>query len=322
MRKELFLILLLFVLCAVMAFMNPDFFGSVNLQNNARLVGMYGLFSIGVGIVICSGGIDLSIGSSVALLGVILAMLINPGDPQSWQWPWYLAVIVVLLVGAMQGLIHGFLITVIRVQPFIVTLCGLLVYRGLARFIAHDESRGLGTHQGFETLSWLATGKLAGVPNQFWCFFLVAIVMWIVLHHTVYGRYLLATGRNEEAARYSGINTRKIIFSAYVIGSSLTAVAAILFAFYTNSVQASSHGNFYELYAIAGAVLGGCSLRGGEGSIIGIVIGTILLALLRNMVNLLGIESALEFAVMGGVILLGVIVDQLLLLRRQARRAA
>ena len=140
----------------------------------------------------------------------------------------------------------------------------------------------------------------------------VASIMWVLLHRSVFGRYLFAVGRNEEAARYSGINSRRIVTSAYVISGLLAAVAAILLAFYTNSVSPSSHGNFYELYAIAAAVLGGCSLRGGEGSIVGIVAGTALLQVLRNLVNLLDIPSSLDFAVMGAVILIGVIADQVL----------
>ena len=139
---------------------------------------------------------------------------------------------------------------------------------------------------------------------------LVSLVMWMMLHRSVYGRHLFAVGRNEEAARYSGIDSRNVITGAYVISGALAGVAAVLIAFYTNSISPSSHGNFYELYAIAAAVLGGCSLRGGEGSIIGILIGTALLQVLRNLVNLLDIPGSLDFAVMGAVILIGVIADQ------------
>jgi len=135
-------------------------------------------------------------------------------------------------------------------------------------------------------------------------------VMWVVLHHTVFGRHLCAVGKNEEAARFSGINTRFVTVMAYVICAVLASIAAIYFAMFTKSVQPSSHGNFYELYAIAAAVLGGCSLRGGEGSVIGIVLGAVLLQELQNLVNLLGIPSSLNFAVMGAVILLGVLADQ------------
>ncbi|HLH29597.1 MAG TPA: ABC transporter permease, partial [Terriglobia bacterium] len=126
------------------------------------------------------------------------------------------------------------------------------------------------------------------------------------------GRHLFAVGRNAEAARYSGIHSDNVIAGAYVISGGLAGVASILVAFYTNSISPSSHGNFYELYAIAAAVLGGCSLRGGEGSVAGIVIGTALLQVLRNLVNLLDIPGSLDFAVMGAVILLGVVADQIL----------
>jgi ribose transport system permease protein len=142
--------------------------------------------------------------------------------------------------------------------------------------------------------------------------------MWAVLHRSVYGRYLFAVGRNEIAARYSGINTDLITASAYLLSGLLAGIAGVLLAFYTNSISPSSHGNFYELYGIAAAVLGGCSLRGGEGSIIGILIGTALLQVLQNLVNLLGIPSSLNFAVMGSVILIGAVADQLLRSRQAA----
>src|SRR6202043_2013733 len=139
---------------------------------------------------------------------------------------------------------------------------------------------------------------------------------WVVLHRSVYGRHLFAVGRNEEAARYSGVNSQRIIASAYIVSGALAGTAGLLLAFYTNSISPSTHGNSYELYGIAAAVLGGCSLRGGEGSIIGILIGTALLQVLQNLVNLLGIPSSLNFAVMGAVILLGVIGDQFLQRRK------
>jgi ribose transport system permease protein len=121
----------------------------------------------------------------------------------------------------------------------------------------------------------------------------------------------LAVGRNEQAARFSGINTQLVVASAYTIAGLLTGISGIMIAFYTNSVGPSNHGNFYELYGIAAAVLGGCSLRGGEGSVLGIIIGTALLLVLQNLVNLLGIDSSLNFAVMGAVVLFGVLADQL-----------
>ena len=306
-RKELGILSLLAVLCILVAALNPQFLSSANIQNTTRLIGTYGIFSIGVGIVIVTGGIDLSVGSMFALLGVLLSLMLT-----QWHWPPLVAVAVVLILGALLGAIHGLLITRLGLQPFLVTLCGLLLYRGLARYIAADVVQGFGAGTGFEWLRDFTTGSIAQVPMPFVLMMIIAVVMWVLLHRSVYGRYLFAVGRNEEAARYSGINSRNVIASAYVISGSLAAVAAILLAFYTNSVSPSSHGNFYELYAIAAAVLGGCSLRGGEGSIVGIVAGTALLQVLRNLVNLLDIPSSLDFAVMGAVILIGVIVDQVL----------
>jgi len=307
MRKELGILTLLAVLCVLVAALNPQFLSSANIQNTSRLIGTYGIFSIGVGIVIITGGIDLSVGSMFALLGVLLSLMLT-----QWHWPALFAVAVVLALGSLLGVIHGLLITRMGLQPFLVTLCGLLLYRGLARYIAADAVQGFGAGTGFEWLRDLVTGSAGRIPMPFVLLVAVAVIMWVVLHRSVYGRYLFAVGRNEEAARYSGINSHRVIASAYVISGFLAAVAAILLAFYTNSVSPSSHGSFYELYAIAAAVLGGCSLRGGEGSIIGIVAGTALLQVLRNLVNLLDVPSSLDFAVMGAVILIGVIVDQVL----------
>lgn len=314
MRKELGTFVLLIVLCVVVAILNPRFLSPANLQNMARLIGAYGIFSIGLGIVIITGGIDLSVGSVFALLGVLLSMMLT-----AWGWPAALAVISIVGIAMSVGALHGLLITKLRLQPFIVTLCGLLFYRGLARFIANDETKGFGNAAGFEWLRSLVTGAVLGVPTPFIMLVIISVVMWVVLHRSVYGRYLFAVGRNETAARYSGINSSRIIVSAYVILGLLAGISAIVFAFYTNSISPSSHGNFFELYGIAAAVLGGCSLRGGEGSIIGILIGAALLQVLQNLVNLLGIPSSLNFAVMGAVILTGVIADQIL--QRRTRQA-
>jgi ribose transport system permease protein len=310
MRKELGIFALLVGLCIVVAILNPVFLGAANLQNIARLIGMYGIFSIGIGMVIITGGIDLSVGSIFALLGVLLSIMLT-----KWMLPGFVAVLAILAVATGLGLIHGLLVTRVKIQPFIVTLCGLLFYRGLARFIAGDETKGFGTGGGFETLRNLATGSLFKIPMPFVLMLIIAAVMWVVLHRSVYGRYLFAVGRNEESARYSGIGSRAVIASAYVISGLLAGVAGVVLAFYTNSISPSSHGSFYELYGIAAAVLGGCSLRGGEGSIIGILIGAALLQVLQNLVNLLGIPSSLNFAVMGAVILIGVIADQVFELR-------
>ncbi|HVU25355.1 MAG TPA: ABC transporter permease [Opitutus sp.] len=316
MKKELGIFILLVVLCVVTQFENARFLSPQNLVNMANIIGMFGIFGIGAGLVIVTSGIDLSVGSMIALIGILLIMALT-----QWHWPWPLAVLFVVAAAGGLGWVHGFLITRFRMQPFIVTLCGLLIYRGTARFIARDTTIGFGSMPGFGWLRNLASGSVAGVPMPFVLLIAIAVIMWFVLHRSVYGRYLFAVGRNEEAARFSGINTHRVIASSYIIAAVLTCISAILFAFYTNSVTPSTHGTFYELYGIAAAVLGGCSLRGGEGSIIGILIGTALLQVLQNLVNLLGIPSSLNFAVMGAVVLVGVLADQIFQNRARARIA-
>jgi ribose transport system permease protein len=315
-KKDLGLLILIIVVGAIVAFINPRFISPINLANTANLIGLFGLFSIGEGFVIITGGIDLAIGSEFALLGVLfIDLLVN------YQLHWMLAVPLIVLGGVVLGAIHGFLVTRLRLQPFIVTLCGLLIYRGVARWYTNDGTAGFEFGQSFPTLEWLTAGRSFGVPHSFIVFLVAAAIMAVVLHRSIFGRYLFAVGKNEEAARYSGIHTTRIIASAYIICGGLAGLSSIYLAMYTRSISPASHGNFYELYGIAAAVLGGCSLRGGEGSILGIVLGSILLQELQNLVNLLGIPSSLNFAVMGTVILIGVLADQQLVQWRRARLA-
>lgn len=318
MKKELGIFVLLIVLCVIVALVNPNFLLPINLQNLARQIGAFGIFSIGLGLVIITGGIELSVGSMMALLGVLLSMMLT-----EWNTGVPVALLGCVAIAMVLSLGHGLLITRLNMQPFIVTLCGLLFYRGIARFITNDQTKGFGTVEGLDFLRFLANGNLFGlIPMPFVLLIIIAAITWVVLHRSVYGRYLFATGRNPEAARYAGINTKGIITITYVVSGALTAISGIIFAFYTNSVSPANHGNAYELYGIAAAVLGGCSLRGGEGSVIGIIIGTALLQVLRNLVNLLGIPSSLDFAVMGAVILIGVMADQIFTERRNRRQVA
>ena len=324
-KKDLGLLVLIIVVGAVVAAINPRFISPINIANTANLVGLFGIFSIGQGFVIITGGIELSVGSMIALLGVIFVDLIA-----NHAVPWPLAALLVLAIGLVMGMAHGLLITKLKLQPFVVTLCGLLIYRGIARFYTKDATAGFPFGVSFPDLEWITTGRtdiasvLTGgavssvpIPHSFFIMLVIAVVMWVVLHRSVFGRHLYAVGKNEEAARYSGIRTTQVIVAAYMICAVLTALSSIFFAMYTRSILPSGHGNFYELYAIAAAVLGGFSLRGGEGSIVGVVLGTILLQVLQNLVNLLGIPSSLNFAVMGSVILIGVIADQQFALYRK-----
>ena len=230
------------------------------------------------------------------------------------------AILSVLLIALGLGMVHGVLITKLKQQPFVVTLCGLLIYRGLSRWLSNDQTLGFGNE--FEgSLGLLATGRLVlwesgsssfGIPYSFFFLMLLTVAAIIFLNFTIWGRYILALGRNEEAARYSGVNTGRMTILAYVLCAVLTGIGGILFALDANSIAPSSFGNFFELYAIAAAVLGGCSLRGGEGSIIGVVVGTALMQTLYNSIVLLKIPDELEYAIIGAVILIGVTSDEII----------
>lgn len=315
-KKDLGLAVLIIVVGFVVYLRNPLFLSPINLANTANLIGLFGLFAIGQGFVIMTGGIDLSVGSMIALLGVLFVELIG-----KYGVPWPLAMLIVIAAGTVMGLAHGLLITKLKMQPFVVTLCGLLIYRGVARGYTGEATAGFPFGATFPEVEWLTIGRSFGVPHSFIAMLLVGVICWVILHRSVFGRHLYAVGKNEDAARYSGIRTDAVVIAAYVICAVLTSIAAIYFAMFTRSVQPSSHGNFYELYAIAAAVLGGFSLRGGEGSIIGVMLGALLLQELQNLVNLLGIPSSLNFAVMGAVILAGVLADQQFTRYRERQRA-
>ena len=295
-----------------------SFLTAYNQENLLKRIALFGIISIGVAFVIITGGIDLSVGSVICLVGVGFPWLLMEKG-----WPLGVALPVVLLVAAGIGLIHGLLITKLKLQPFVVTLCGLLIYRGISRGFTGDQTQGF--QNSYKGLKKLATGKIQltaefGIPMPLVFLVIVGVAAAFFLNRTVYGRHLKALGNNEEAAKFSGINTDRMIISAYVICSSLAGLGGLLFVLDVNSAQPVDFGNFYELYAIAAAVLGGCSLRGGEGTIMGVIIGTAVMRVLNNSINLIDwISKNIEFAVIGAVILAGVIVDELAK-RMMARR--
>ena len=215
-KKDFGLLILILVVGTVVALINPRFLSPVNLANTANLVGLFGIFAIGQGFVIITGGIELSVGSVIALLGVLFVdLVVNHGVP----WPF--TCVLMLALGVVIGLAHGLLITRLNMQPFIVTLCGLLIYRGIARFYTEDATAGFAFGTSFPTLEWLVAGRTFGIPHSFIAFIIIALIMGVVLHRSVFGRYLFAVGKNEEAARYSGIRTKRVISSAYIICGGL-----------------------------------------------------------------------------------------------------
>ena len=319
MRKILGISALLLVVCVVTASLSNSFLSAYNLENLIRRTALFGIISIGVAFVIVTGGIDLSVGSVVCLVGCGVPWLLT-----THGWPVPLALMMAVVASVGIGLFHGLLITRLRLPPFVVTLCGLLLYRGITRGFTRDQTVGFGAE--FKGLRLLSTGEIPipfvsgfSIPAP-WIFLLgVAIASAVFLNRTVYGRHLLALGSNEQAARFSGINTGRMTMLAYVISSSLAGLGGLLFVLDVNSAQPVDFGNFYELYAIAAAVLGGCSLRGGEGTILGVIVGAALMQVLRNMITLVTTHNNIEFAIIGAVILSGVVADELV--RRRLRRA-
>jgi len=280
MKKTLGITLLFIAICVFTGVKNPNFLLPYNLENLLSWISLFGILAIGAAFVIITGGIDLSIGSVVGLSGTMLPWLLMQ---HHWGVPSALAAS--LGVSVLIGLFHGLLITRMKLQPFVVTLCGLLMYRGIARWFTHDQTQGFGN--SYEDLHWVATGKLsvAGgyrVPVSLFLLIGLGVLAAIFLNRTVWGRHLLALGRNEEAARYSGVRTGRLLVLAYVLCAFIAGVGGVLFALNLNTVQPENLGNFYELYAIAAAVLGGCSLRGGEGSIFGVIIGAAVMRVLYN----------------------------------------
>ena len=325
--------LLLIIIAVIASIINPQFLNAYNVRNILRWTGLFGILSLGAAFVIMSEGIDLSIGSMVGLSGSIAAFLITKTDV-----PVIGAIIIVLGLAVAIGLFHGILITKLNIQAFVVTLCGLFLYRGMARFLMDDRTQGYGT--GFPKIHFLASGR---VPSAFWVnvkppkFFAnwslpmpfliliaLALILAFILNKTVYGQHLKAVGRNESAARYSGIHTHKVIITAYMISAGFAGFGGILFSLDLNTVQPSSMGNMYELYAIAGCVVGGVSLRGGEGTILEVILGTALVRILYNAINVAGVSTQLESVVLGIVILIGVSADeivQILAARRKVQES-
>ena len=314
-------VLMVAVLYAVLLFSGPNARSLGTQQTTANWLGFYGVLTVGVGVLIISGGIDLSIGSVVGLGAVCFSLLIN------WGYAPVVAALLVLAGSAVIGLFHGLLVTKLRLQPFLVTLCGLFIYRGLARWFIGGKSIGLfenpdpALSERVEFLQdILVKGSFFGVPHQLLVLLAVSGVLALFLHGTSYGRYLYAIGANEDAARYAGIRTDLYKILSYVICSALAGLGSVLFILDKSSANPVSAGSWLELYAITGAVLGGCSLRGGEGTVPGMFLGAAILPLLRQISTFWNIPSEVEYSVIGTFLLLGTIVDEFIKRRASTRR--
>lgn len=314
-------LLMVLVLYAVLMGFFPYAFTMENHQLLAGRLGFYGVLTVGVGMLIASGGIDLSIGSLVGLSAVIFGTLIEKKITQGVSDETVLvsrlelasAAGGVILGSALIGMAHGLLITKLRLQPFLVTLCGLFMYRGLARWLRNDTSISIRDTDTGWIRSLLITGRTAGISHELLLLMVIALICGVLLHGTVVGRYWYAIGYNEQAARYAGISTDRYKILAYVLCSTLAGLGGVLFMLDYRNALPSSAGSLLELYAITGAVLGGCSLRGGEGAIVGMILGAAVLPLLQQICNFSPyIGSTLEYTVIGGALLLATIGNELI----------
>ena len=291
----------LLALCAVLWALTPHFLTVSNLLNIAQQTSINAIVAAGMTFVILSGGIDLSVGSIVALSGVALGAMLQGGQSPLIAIPGAIA------AGSACGLLNGLLVSIGGLPPFIATLGMMSVARGTA--LVFTEGRPVsGFDEGFR---WLATGTAGFVPAPVIVMLIVYAVAHVALTRTTFGRYVYAIGGNEEATRLSGVAVRFHKTAIYGVSGALSAVAAIVLTARLNSAQPIA-GMMYELDAIAATVIGGTSLTGGSGSLIGTLVGALIMGVLRNGLNLLGVSSFLQQIVIGGVIVGAVLVDTLL----------
>jgi putative xylitol transport system permease protein len=294
------IVAVLIVLCIVLSFSNPYFLTLGNIADILRQTAINGILAVGMTYVVLTAGIDLSVGSILALAGIISGSLVTGGHPHS-------AIVGIgagLAVGAAVGAVNGLLVARLSIPPFVATLGMLSAARGLT-FIYND---GMPVTDLPDSYLWIGTGAIAGVPVPVIVFALVVAVFWFILRYTTYGRYIYAVGGNAKSAKTSGISTRKIIFSVYALGGLLAGLAGIILAARTTSALPQA-GMSYELDAIAAVVIGGTSLTGGSGSLGGTVVGALLIGVINNGLNLLGVSSYYQQVVKGVIIVGAVLLD-------------
>lgn len=293
----------LIVLLVISSLASEYFLDLRNLTNITRQVSYTGIIAIGVTFVIIAAGIDLSVGSMVALVGVVLIHTINQfADPVQGV---IIGLAMAILAGALFGLLNGALVTWGRITPFIATLATMSIYRSLALYYS-NAGEMVSTNSLFPEIGG---GYALGLPIPVWTFLIIAVLAHILLAHTPFGRHLCAVGSNAQVARYSGIRVQRIILITFVIAGACVGISSIMLASRLNSISPSDAGVFYELDAIAAVVIGGTALSGGRGSIWGTVLGALILGVINNMLNMLGISPYLQGLVKGGVILVAVLMQ-------------
>jgi len=283
--------------------MSDRFMTWSNMFNVFRQTSVNAIIAAGMTFVILTGGIDLSVGSTLAISGAVAAYMLASG------YSALIAVIAALVVGAAIGLANGFIISKGKLQPFIVTLATMTVFRGATLVFTDGKPISAGYEANAEAFSNIGNGYTLGIPNPILIMALIFGVCYFILKHTTIGRYVYATGGNEEATQLSGVSVHRVKLFVYGMSGLLAAMGGIVITARLASAQPTA-GTGYELDAIAAVVLGGTSLAGGVGSVMGTIVGALIIGILNNALNLLNVTSYYQLLAKGLVILIAVLLDQ------------
>ncbi|MEK3730952.1 MULTISPECIES: ribose ABC transporter permease RbsC [Paenibacillus] len=291
----------LVLLIVIVSILNPSFLEPLNILNLLRQVSINALIAFGMTFVILTGGIDLSVGSILALSSAFVANMMLAGfDP-------ILAIIIGCLLGGVMGMVNGLMITKGKMAPFIATLATMTIFRGLTLVYTNGNPiTGLGDSMAFQLFG---RGYLFGIPVPAITMMITFAILWVILHKTSFGRKTYAIGGNEKASLVSGIKVSRVKIMIYSLAGMLSALAGAILTSRLNSAQPTA-GTSYELDAIAAVVLGGTSLTGGRGRIVGTLIGVLIIGTLNNGLNLLGVNSFYQMVVKGVVIAIAVLIDR------------
>lgn len=294
----------LIILIAIVSVINPDFFSVDNILNILRQTSVNAIIAVGMTFVILIAGIDLSVGSVLALTGAIAASMV------SIELPIFLVIPVVLLIGTLLGGVSGVIVAKGKVQAFIATLVTMTLLRGITMVYTDGRPITTGFSDNADIFAGIGTGYFLGIPVPIWIMSAVFAVAWYILKHTPIGRYIYALGGNEAATQLSGINVNKIKVFVFAVSGFLSALAGLIVTSRLSSAQPTA-GVSYELDAIA-AVVGGTSLMGGKGRVMGTLIGALIIGFLNNALNLLDISSYYQMIAKALVILVAVLADNYL----------
>jgi len=300
------LFLAFIVMVIVLSLISDRFLTTSNVLNVLRQISVNAIIAFGMTVVIIGAGIDLSVGSMLALVGVIAAMLVTTTNV-----PVVIVLLIALAVGGGLGLLNGLIVGYAGVAPFIVTLAGLTIFRGMT-LVLTDGRPISGLPPLFSKLGY---GTFLGIPMPVWIMLAVLLLSYVLLRHTSIGRSIYAVGGNPEAARLSGIPVRRVLTFTYVYSGLTVAVAAMVLTGRLNSAQPTA-GQSFELDAIAAVVVGGTSLFGGRGSVWGTLVGALIIGVINNGMNLLNVSGFYQQIVKGGVILAALLIDRVLSQRK------